>query len=145
MKFIHFAMAVAAAAALVAPAFAQTSNSQLNAQNQKSSTALNINMGAENNSGMTGTASVKDVPGGVRVEISLKNAPSHVNQPAHIHKGTCAKLDPAPWKPLNNVVRGKSDTTVQGITVADLKKGQYAINVHKSAADLATYVSCGDL
>ncbi len=144
MKFIHFAMAVAVAAALAAPAFA-TSNSKLNAQNTMSKTALNLNMGAQNSSKQDGTASVKDVQGGVRVEIAVKNEPSGASEPAHIHKGTCAKLDPAPWKPLTNVVNGKSDTTVQGITVADLKKSHYAINVHKSASDLKTYVSCGDL
>lgn len=143
MKFIHFAMAVAAAAALTAPAFA-TSNSKLNAQNMHSSTALNINMGAQNGSKEDGMASVKDVSGGVLVKIALKNASANA-QPAHIHKGTCAKLDPAPWKPLSNVVGGKSTTTVPGITVADLKSGHYAINVHKSASDLKTYVSCGDL
>lgn len=144
MKLIHFAMAVAVAATLTAPAFA-TSNSKLNAQNQNSNTGLNINMGAQNGSKQDGMASVKDVPGGVKVSIALKNTPSGSSEPAHIHKGTCAKLDPAPWKPLSNVVGGKSDSTVQGITVADLKKAHYAINVHKSASDIKTYVSCGDL
>ena len=144
MKLAHFVMAVAAAGVLAAPALA-TSNSKLNAQNSHSKTALNINMGAQNGSGQDGTASVKDVAGGVRVEIAIKGEPSGASQPAHIHKGTCAKLDPAPWKPLTNVVNGKSDTTVAGLTVADLKKGQFAINVHKSAAEIKTYVSCGDL
>lgn len=144
MRFIHFALAVAAAAALTVPAFA-TSNSKLNAQNMHSKAALNINMGALNGSKEDGTASVKDVQGGVRVEIAIKSESSGMSEPAHIHKGTCAKLDPAPWKPLTNVVNGKSDTTVEGLTVADLKKSHYAINVHKSASDLKTYVSCGDL
>ena len=137
-------MAIAAVAALSSPAFA-TTNSKLNAQNMHSNTALNINMGAQNGSKQDGMASVKDVAGGVKVEIALKNTPSGSSEPAHIHKGTCAKLDPAPWKPLSNVVGGKSDSTVQGLTVADLKKSHYAINVHKSAADIKTYVSCGDL
>ncbi|MBV8636463.1 MAG: hypothetical protein JO322_00115 [Candidatus Eremiobacteraeota bacterium] len=144
MKVIHFAMAVAAAAALAAPAFA-TSNSKLNAQNQHSNTALNVNMGAQNSSKQDGMASVKDVSGGVLVKIALENTPSGSSEPAHIHKGTCAKLDPAPWKPLSNVVGGKSTTTVPGLTVADLKKAHYAVNVHKSTSDLKTYVSCGDL
>jgi hypothetical protein len=34
---------------------------------------------------------------------------------------------------------------VSGVSVAELKKGHYAINVHKSLTDLKTYVSCGDL
>jgi len=33
-------------------------------------------------------------------------------QPAHIHKGTCAKLDATPAYPLDNVVKGKSTTMV---------------------------------
>jgi hypothetical protein len=144
MRFFHFALVAAATVALAAPAFA-TSNSKLNAQNQHSGTALNINMGAQNGSKQDGMASVKDVSGGVLVKIALKNTPSGSNEPAHIHKGTCAKLDPTPWKPLNNVVGGKSTTTVSGIMVADLKTSHYAINVHKSTADLKTYVSCGDL
>jgi LPXTG-motif cell wall-anchored protein len=29
--------------------------------------------------------------------------------------------------------------------MAELAKGGYAINVHKSAAEVSTYVSCGDI
>ncbi len=144
MKFMHFAVVAVAAAVLTQPAFA-TSNSKLNAQNQKSNMALNLNMGAQNGSKQDGMASVKDVSGGVLVKIALKDTPKGSSEPAHIHQGTCAKLNPAPWKPLSNVVGGKSTTTLQGVTVAQLKKAHYAINVHKSASDLKTYVSCGDL
>ncbi|HLI94873.1 MAG TPA: hypothetical protein VKT72_02175 [Candidatus Baltobacteraceae bacterium] len=107
--------------------------------------SLQINMGQQNSSGQAGNASAVDVPGGANVTINLKSEPSGGSEPAHIHKGTCAKLDPAPWKPLTSVVKGKSFTHVPGLTVAELKKGHYAINVHKSANDLKTYVSCGDL
>ena len=65
-------------------------------------------------------------------------------QPAHIHKGSCANLDPKPAYPLNNVVNGKSDTTVM-VGWNELAKGGYAINIHKSATDLATYTSCGNI
>ena len=101
MKFIYFAMTLAAAAVLTAPAFA-TSNSTLQKQNSNSNTALNVNMGAQNGSKEDGMASVKDVQGGVLVRIALKNSPGGA-EPAHIHKGTCAKLDPAPWKPLTGI------------------------------------------
>lgn len=106
--------------------------------------SLAINMGQQNNSGEAGSANVTDVKGGVNVSVEISQ-PKGASQPAHIHKGTCAKLDPAPFKPLKPVVNGKSFTHVAGISVAELKKGHYAINVHKSANDLKTYVSCGDL
>lgn len=116
------------------------------AHNEMSGHRLDINMGQQNNSGQAGNASVVDAKsGGVDVTINIKSEPHGASQPAHIHKGTCAKLDPAPFKPLSPVIDGKSFTHVAGISVGELKKGHYAINVHKSANDLKTYVSCGDL
>lgn len=115
------------------------------AHNEIAGHSLQINMGQQSNSGQAGNASVTDVKGGVNVAIHIKSEPKGASEPAHIHKGTCKKLDPAPWKPLNPVVNGNSMTHVVGVTVADLKKGKYAINVHKSPTDLKTYVSCGDL
>ena len=144
MKFLRSAVLTLAAAAIAMPVLAQT-NTMNNMHNAMSKTSLDINMGAQNNSKQDGTATLKAVQGGVLVTISLKNEPAGASQPAHIHQGTCAKLNPAPWKPLSNVVGGKSVTTVKGVTIGDLKKSSYAINVHKSAADLATYVSCGDI
>jgi len=113
--------------------------------NAVSGKALNINMGAMSGSNQTGTASVTDKGNGVEVVVHLNNQPQGTSQPAHIHKGTCKNLDPVPWKPLNNIVGGTATTMVPGLTVAELKKGHYAINVHKSATDIKTYVSCGDL
>jgi hypothetical protein len=116
------------------------------AHNEMSGKLLNINMGAMNGSKQDGSASVGDSgKNAVKVTINLANEPKAASEPAHIHKGTCKKLDPAPFKPLSNVIGGKSSTAIAGLTVADLKKGKYAINVHKSANDLKTYVSCGDL
>jgi len=115
------------------------------AHNEIAGHSLQINMGQQNNSGQAGNASVTDVKGGANVTINLKSEPKGASEPAHIHQGTCTKLNPAPWKPLNPVVGGRSFTHVAGLSVAQLKKGKYAINVHKSANDLKTYVSCGDL
>lgn len=116
------------------------------AHNEMSGKNLQINMGQQNKSKQTGSAGVVDAKsGGVDVTIKLSGEPKGASEPAHIHKGTCAKLDPAPWKPLTSVVDGKSFTHVAGVSVAEIKKGKYAINVHKGANDLKTYVSCGDL
>jgi len=79
-----------------------------------------------------------------KVVLELKGAPAGVSQPVHIHKGTCANLDPKPAYPLSPVVNGKSETTVNA-SLDSLEKGGYAINGHKSAQDVKTYVSCGEI
>ena len=105
---------------------------------------ITVTMNAQNGSGEDGTATITGVgTADIKVTVNLKNAPADP-QPAHIHKGTCAQLDPKPLYPLTNVVNGTSDTTVM-TTMAELTSGSYAINVHKSAAEVATYVSCGDI
>lgn len=101
-----------------------------------------VTMNALNGSGETGTATLKDTPKGLVVTIHIKNAKGP--QPAHIHQGSCAKLDPKPEYPLHNVVNGMSVTTVKGVTIGELN-GKTAINVHKSLTDIPTYVSCGDI
>ena len=113
--------------------------------NAMSAHSMTINLGAQNNSKQDGQAFLNDTPDGLKVKVQVKNEPAGASEPAHIHQGTCAKLNPAPWKPLSNVVGGVSVTTIKGLTLAQLKKGTYAINVHESAANLAHYVSCGDL
>jgi hypothetical protein len=102
-----------------------------------------VTMKALNGSAETGTATLKDTANGLVVTLHVKNGKGP--QPAHIHKGTCAKLDPKPEEALHNVVNGMSVTTVPGVTIAMLLKTPHAINVHKSLTDLPTYVSCGDI
>jgi hypothetical protein len=141
---LHIFLVAAICAASVAPALAAP-NAMNNMTNMMSKHSLTINIGPENGSGQSGQAFVKDTPGGLSVKVQLKGEPPSSSEPAHIHDGTCAKLDPTPWKVLSNVVDGSSVTTVPGVTVAELKKGKYAINVHKSVKAIAHYVACGDL
>jgi uncharacterized cupredoxin-like copper-binding protein len=87
--------------------------------------------------------------------------------PAHIHKGTCANLDPNPVYPLNDVVPapgtagtpeanpaavgaptalpvGTSVTTLD-VKLTDLLASPYAINVNQSAKAIEDYIACGDI
>lgn len=84
--------------------------------------------------------------------------------PAHIHEGTCDALGAVAY-PLNDVtVPPAADTatpparpamvhaeevlssvTVVDASLADLLAGQYAINIHRSADDIQTYVACGEI
>lgn len=102
-----------------------------------------IKLAAQNNSAESGTATMLDGARGLIVRLRLAGGSG--DQPAHIHKGTCEKLDPKPAYALKPAHEGFSETTVPGVTTADLAKGAYAINVHKSTTDLGTYVSCGNL
>ena len=104
-----------------------------------------VTLSALNGSGETGTATLtKSGEKQTKVVLSVMGAPAGVNQPVHIHKGTCAKLDPKPAFPLSPVVDGKSETTVNA-SLDSLQKDGYAINGHKSAQDVKTYVFCGNV
>jgi hypothetical protein len=100
-------------------------------------------LNAQNGSGQHGTVALKPRGAKTVVEIHLLGAPASA-EPAHIHMGTCAHLNPAPKYPLTSVVNGISETTVNE-PMAVLLAGNLAINVHKSASDLKTYVACGNL
>ena len=89
-----------------------------------------------------GTATLTQEGSGVRVVMNLTGAPSNVPQPTHIHTGTCQKNTATDFA-LHNLLDGKSDTVLTGITLAELTSGKYLINVHESTENLAHYVSCG--
>jgi Cu/Zn superoxide dismutase len=114
-----------------------------------SSSKATVSLSAQNDSKETGTATLTETKKGLVVTVTTDTAPDSP-QPDHIHKGTCAKLDPVPAYPLKPIEKsgdskGMSTTTLTGVTLADLEKGEYAINVHKSADDLKDYVACGDI
>jgi hypothetical protein len=137
--------AIALAVAMTGVAFAQDAKKEGKKDAKKGGESMTVKMGAQNKSGETGTAKLTAQGADkTRVEITLKGAPKGVEQPAHIHEGSCAKLDPKPKQGLENVVDGKSSTVVP-MGLADLRKGNLAINVHKSKEDIKTYVSCGDI
>jgi hypothetical protein len=105
----------------------------------------NVTLSPQNNSGESGTATLTKVGDKqTKVALSVTGTPAGVSQPVHIHKGTCAQLDPKPAFPLSPLVNGKSETVVAA-SLDDLQKGGYAINGHKSAQDASTYVFCGSI
>src|SRR5262249_7489390 len=98
--------------------------------------SLKVTMAPQAGSSAPCTASVtKEGADTTKVVVNLSGATGQ--QPAHIHKGTCSNLDPKPTYPLSPVANGKSETLVKA-SLADLEKGGYAINVHKSAQDVKT-------
>lgn len=106
--------------------------------------SVTVKLEAQNNSGESGTATLMPEGDKTKVVILLSGAPAGVAQPAHIHLGTCDKLDKAPkWK-LEPLKDGKS-TTVVPVSLETILKDKTAINVHKSAAEIQVYVSCGNI
>lgn len=135
-----FLLALATASSM---AFAQDSGKK--SGKKGGAKTVRVHMAAQNKSKETGSAKLTAIDDSkTRVEISLKGTPKGTAQPAHIHEGTCAKLNPQPKWGLENVVDGKSTTEVP-VGLAEIENGTYAINVHKSADDLKTYVSCGNI
>lgn len=104
---------------------------------------LQIHLTPQNGSGETGTATMLDGVDGLIIKLRMSE--DVVVQPAHIHKGTCANLDPKPAYPLPPVTAGTSQTTIANLTTTDLLAHPYAINVHKSGPMASIYVSCVDI
>ena len=105
--------------------------------------SVDVKLAPQSGSGESGTATLtKSGDKQTKVTLKVEGGPATA-QPTHIHKGTCDKLDAKPAYPRSPVVNGKSETTINA-SLDDLAKG-YAINGHKSAEDLKTYVFCGNI
>jgi hypothetical protein len=122
----------------------EPAGSAKDAKGSAAGNVLTVPLRAQNGSGENGTATLRQSGANVVVMVRLRGAPGSP-QPAHIHDGTCARLDPKPKYPLASVTAGSSTTTVKGVTLAQLTGTPHAINVHQSTAQLTKYVSCGNI
>lgn len=104
---------------------------------------LTIDLGELNDSGMSGTATLRANGDETEVEVSLDGAEG--GHPAHIHSGTCTDLDPNPAFPLEEIDADGRSTTTVGISLQDLLAQPFAINIHKSAEEIGVYVACGEI
>ena len=128
---VRFAALVAVATLLLAPTAG-------------SAAEVKVTLNPQNNSGESGSATLTDSGDG-KTKVSVQvNGQTGGPQPMHIHKGTCAQLDPAPAYGLPALTDGKSEATVN-VSLGDLQKADYAINGHKSPQEAATYVFCGEI
>lgn len=106
-------------------------------------TGLKVQLQEQSFSGEAGTATLTPEGDETRVDIVMASYAANA-QPTHIHEGTCTKLDATPAYALHDLVVGKSVTVVP-ISLDELLKGTYAINVHRSAKQLKIYVACGNI
>jgi hypothetical protein len=148
-RLLSAAFAVAASLCAIGFAGAQSSGDKMGSMgsSMKSMSGMGMThtfkLHAQNGSGESGTATLDQSGSSLIVKLSLTGGSG--DQPAHIHKGTCANLDPKPKYPLTTVSDGKSETTLKTVKLSTLTSGTYAINVHKSTTDLKDYVACGNL
>jgi hypothetical protein len=105
---------------------------------------LTVRLEEQNASGQSGKASLAELEKSTTQVVIVVSNPPLGTQPAHIHKGSCANLDPQPAYPLQNLVSGTSNSDVP-VSLDELQDGEFAINVHKSEAEVETYVACGDI
>jgi hypothetical protein len=123
--------------------------------------AKSVQLTPSRGSGVSGTATLTDVEGGVRVQLSMKGLPEagvkHIN---HIHAGgTCAddragRTAPVTI-PLNAVVAredgtGSATTTIEGVSVAELyaRDKERFILLHAKTEEgqgVPPGISCADL
>ena len=108
------------------------------------SSPIEIAMKAQNGSGESGKAILTDVSGKTKVELQITGEPQGISQPAHIHTGSCSNLGAVKY-PLTFPMNGSSVTTLDMPLSQLLGQLPLVVNVHKSSADINTYVSCGDI
>jgi hypothetical protein len=106
--------------------------------------SVTVHLAPQNHSGETATATLTQTGANTVVSVVTMHGPK-LPQPIHIHKGTCAKLNPQPYYPLTTVLGGKSVTTLKGVSLKSLENGNFAINIHHSTSDIPTYYACGNI
>ena len=107
--------------------------------------AVTIPLAVQNASGVAGTATLTDIGGNrTRVDIRVTVGPGgSASMPNHIHSGRCPNVGGVVHA-LTPVANGMGTTEVNA-SLTDLLAGQFAINLHRSAAESSVYVSCGNV
>ena len=98
---------------------------------------------AQNHSGEEGFVTIIQHGPDLAIGVTAINADLSLKQPIHIHKNTCATLDPKPTYPLATIQNGESATLIRNVSIAQLQATDFAINIHHSTSDVATYWASG--
>jgi hypothetical protein len=94
---------------------------------------LEIQFRPAHHSGVSGTATLAPGIRGLKVTLKLSE-PVEGSLLAHIHTGPCSKeptmTNPRIWASLTEVIDGRSETTVDLVTLDELRAESSSINVH---------------
>ena len=130
-RYLGLALAIAAMLGVVSAGVAQAA-------------PLIVQLTPQSESGESGIATLTEEGSKTKVVVDITGVPAGVAQPLHVHKGTCAQLDPQPAYGLATLTNGKSETTID-VPLTYVRTAPFAINGHKSAQDVKTYVFCGNI
>ena len=108
------------------------------------SSEVTVTLSEQNSSGESGTATMMEVDGKVKVTLNLTGAPDAITQPAHIHVGACPDVGEVKYA-LTAPVDGVSETMLDASMDQLKSELPLGINVHKSEEEASVYVSCGDI
>jgi hypothetical protein len=104
--------------------------------------SITVDLDELNGSGMSGEATLTEAEDGTMVSLMVEGAAGA--NPVHIHFGACDNLGEVSAALTDIDADGVSETTVD-LTLDELESGEYAINAHESAENIATYVACGNI
>jgi len=120
-------------------------NTEQSTTDTSASETVRITLDEQNKSGQAGEAVLTAVgTSTVKVVLSMSGKTSTTSQPAHIHIGACPNPGAVQY-PLTNVENDGSETIIAVAFDELLSALPLAINVHKSAAAVKIYTSCGDI
>ncbi|HTK04285.1 MAG TPA: hypothetical protein VL500_01775 [Candidatus Eisenbacteria bacterium] len=105
---------------------------------------LEVALSAQGGSGVSGKALLIEQGTQTKVMLNLNGTTMGVKNPAHIHLGSCPTPGEVKYA-LTSLTEGKSVTVLDVSFDAVVSGLPLAVNVHKSDADIANYVACGDL
>jgi hypothetical protein len=108
----------------------------------KRSETIVVKLKPVDGSGVSGTATLQHVGDRTRVAIALgKHPPGKL--PAHLHFGSCRIPNNSNLAAgLNDVVKGRSVTTLDLPTWAEIRKAKLSVHVHVPSFWV---IACGDL
>ena len=106
-------------------------------------------LSAQNNSGVTGTASAHSAVAATHVEITIRGSTAGMFHPWHVHHGTCGSgggiVGAAGAYPAlqTNANGGASAAAQLGLALND--DARYHVNVHRSSSEMGVIIACGNL
>jgi hypothetical protein len=103
-----------------------------------------IAMHGLNGSGQDGTATITDQGGKVLVSVRIANEPASASEPSHVHFGKCPTIKAIPAYNVGPILDGKGKSVV-ALSWATINSGKHVVMVHKSSAEMGSYVSCANI
>ncbi len=104
---------------------------------------VEISLDELNGSGQSGTATLTASGEAIKVVLSIGGG-TVKSEKVHIHNGQCGPDLKGVVHGLTDFTGGNSVTTLEGVSLASLQTGGFAVNAHL-AGDPKVYTACGNI